>query len=75
MVGGAPEFAISEGSIGGLAVEDSVMYMVGTQLDFLAMSAGDIGNRWVAQFADDTTEVGDDDETLRLFTERPAKMQ
>ena len=37
------------------------MYMVGSGLDFLAMSEGNVGNRWVAQFEDDTTEVDSDD--------------
>ena len=46
--GGAPQFAISEGAVSGIVVADSVMYIVGTGLDYLAMSAGDIGNRWVA---------------------------
>ena len=69
-VGGAPQFAVNEGSVSGLVVADGVMYMIGSGLDFLAMSAGNVGNRWVVQFEDDTTEVETGDNILKLFIER-----
>ena len=69
-VGSITDFGVSEGTPSGLEFHDGTLYLVGSQLDFLSMSVGDVGNIWVAQFADDTTEVETGDNILKLFIER-----